>query len=472
MRISFIAAEFAPLAQSGGLGDAVSGLARELAARGHSLHCLLPGYRDLLQHPRCPALAPVQDVELALPERALGGRWLAGEFQPGVTLEVLELPELYDRPGLYGDREGLFVDLALRFVALCRAAALRVATLRPDLLVAHDWHAALCHGLLRVLEPGGGATGTVQVVHNNAYQGVFDKETMRRAGLPEQLLDSEDLEFHGEISMLKGGLTQADRIVAVSANYARELEGETFGMGLEGVYRGRRARLCGITNGIDVERFDPFRDPALPAPFGLASPDGKRQCRKALLEELDLDEPPAGRLCVAIGRFDWQKGWDILAEALDDLVERGATVALLGEGDGAIAASLHDASRRHPGRIRTTLGWREALARRLYGGGDCVLIPSRFEPCGLVQLLGQRYGTLPVAHRVGGLADTIRDGESGILFDEASAAALVEAVDRAAALFSDQGAEAVLRRLLSLDVSWAGPAARWEQLLEETGRGA
>ncbi len=469
MRVFFASAEFAPLAQSGGLGDAVAGLARALVARGHVVTLLLPAYRSTLAERALPALREAGPVSLAGPFGELRGRWLAGALAPRLELRLLELPAFFDRPSLYG-----FADDVPRFITFARAAAQRAHEERPDVLVAHDWHAALAVCALRTLFDRGltRGVGTVQVVHNNAYQGRAPANAMSWTGLPPELFAPDGLEFHGQLSLLKAGLISADRIVAVSPGYAREIQTPAFGEGLEGVYQLRRARLIGIANGLDVDRFDPGSDPALPERFHASSLAGKRICRDAMLAELGLEKPEPGRFLAAIGRLSAQKGWDVLVGALAGLVASGACVALLGDGERAIADALRAAAARFPGRVQAIVGWDEALARRLYAGADALLVPSRFEPCGLVQLTAQRYGALPIAHRVGGLADTIRDGENGILFAPLSAENLVAAAERGAQLVRARGHERLLRELLRLDVSWARPAALWEAALEEVAREA
>jgi len=482
VKLLFATAELAPLAQTGGLGDAVAGLARALAERGHTLTCCLPGYRSARASYAAeaasqgwPALEAGDAVALEIQGRTFAGRWWRGALAPGVAVELLDLPALYERAGLYG-----FADDALRFIAFARATAHRAEILQPDALVAHDWHAALALALLRTsLDRGPNRViAGVQVVHNNAYQGRFPASEMALTGLPVELFHPDGVEAWGELCLLKAGVAWAERIVAVSPTYAREIQTPELGGGLEGVYRARAHRLSGIANGIDVERFDPGRDPALPARFDAEKPEGKAACRRLALAELALEEPPPGRFLVAIGRLAAQKGWDVLADAADALVERGATLALLGDGDPLLAAQLAAAEARHPGRLVLRTGFDDALARRLYGAADAVLVPSRFEPCGLVQRIAQRYGALPVAHRVGGLADTIHDPGpeatrrapgrrrmTGILFAPLAPETLVDAVERVARLGARGELEGVQERLLRLDVSWRRPAADWEALL-------
>jgi starch synthase len=354
LRIGFVAAELSPFAQSGGLGEAVGGLARALAARGHEVVCTLPAYRGLLEHAQCPPLREAGGVALALPHGVLRGRWLAGMLAPRLGLRLLDLPELYARPGLYGEAGGPYVDNDLRFIALARAAAADTGTPRPDVMVAHDWHAALAVCLMRTLEAERwSSTGGVLTVHNNAHQGRFGAAAFPLTGLPAQHFGPDGLEFYGDLSLLKAGIVHADRIVAVSPSYARELLQPACGAGLEGVYRQRAASLTGIANGIDAQRYDPGADAALPAAFDARRPEARDACRAALLAELALDPPRPGLLLAAIGRLDVQKGWDVLADALDALVARGATLALLGDGDPALAERLRAACARHPRRAST-----------------------------------------------------------------------------------------------------------------------
>ena len=467
LRLVFASAELAPLVQTGCLGDAVAGLPGALAERGHELTCLLPAWRGAVRHASLPELHDAGAVRLALPGSERAGRWRAGRMG-GVRLELLELGELFDRESPYGG-----LDEGLRFVAFSRAAAARCVEHAPDVFVAHDWHTALAICALHTFWGAGPArpVGSVQVVHNNAHTGRYAPALYPATGLPGELFRPDGLEFHGDLCLLKGGLAWADRIVAVSPSYAAALETPEQGGGLEGLYRYRRHRLAGIANGIDTDRYDPACDTALAAPFSRRDLGGRERCREALRAELGLEATASGHLLAAVGRLVVQKGWDVLAEALAALVARGFAVALLGEGEASIAAALRAAARRWPGRVAFVAGWNDALARRLYAGADAVLVPSRSEPCGLVQLLAQRYGALPIAHRVGGLQDTIEDGETGVLFTPLSAEALVEAAERGTALLAE-GGPSLVRRLLALDVSWRRPAARWERLLAAVAREA
>jgi starch synthase len=468
VRLLFASAELAPLAQTGGLGEAVSGLARALAERGHTVRCALPAYRSALAHPECPPLEDGPDVALWTPNGIEHGRWRRGALGPGLDLLAFDAPALFDRTGIYGEGGYGYWDEGWRFTAFARAVAELCDREPPDVLVAHDWHAALAPALLRTRYASGPAraTGLVQVVHNNRFQGRYPRELLPWTSLPGDLFHPGGVEFYGDVSLLKAGLLFADRIVAVSPTYARDLTTWEGGDGLDGVYRMRGDRLTGIANGIDVERFDPATDRALPARYDAVRPQGKGRCRSALLAELELESPARGRLLAAIGRLNIQKGWDVVGAAVDGLVAAGASLVLLGDGEPWIAASLREAAERHPRRVHFRAGWDDALARRAYAGADCVLVPSRFEPCGLVQLIAQRYGSLPVARRTGGLADTIADGATGIHFDDVSADALIGGVERGAALAARRG---IARELMGIDVSWRKPAASYEEVFRRLG---
>lgn len=484
MRVMFIAAELAPLAQSGGLGDAVSGLARALGALGHVVTCVIPAYRSALAAPACPRLVDGGDVRIAGFGDELHGRFRVGALFPGVEVQLLDIPALFDRPGLYGDSDRDYGDNAQRFIALARAAAYRAEAEQPDVVVAHDWHAAIALAILRTsLDRGPNRKiGTVQVVHNNAHQGRVPPEALRYTGLPSELMHVDGLEAWGSLCLLKAGVMWADRIVAVSPTYAREVQTHEFGEGIEGAYRARAHRLTGIVNGIDDVRFDPSSDAALPARYSAHDPGGKAVCRASLLERCGLDPAPSGLVCAAIGRLVAQKGWDVIVRSIEPLLARGARLVLLGDGSPWIAEAILQQARQHPRQVFFRSAYDDALARQIYAGADVMLVPSRFEPCGLVQRIAQRYGTVPVAHATGGLVDTIHDPwltlapaphdavehwrtATGALFAPLSAENLVLGVERVRTLAEAGHLPAVQRRLLELDVSWASPAARWEQLL-------
>jgi starch synthase len=491
MKLLFVSSELAPLCQSGGLGDAVSGLARALGAAGHHVTVIVPGYRSALRSAACPRLVDRGPIRVGFRAEdntrfEVNGRVLHAPLFPGVDVALLDMPLLYDRPGLYGEHGGSYGDNGLRFIALARAAAYLADALTPDVVVAHDWHAALTIGALATSLARGRARGigTVQVIHNNAHQGRLPPSCLPLTGLAADLFHPDGVESWGELNSLKCGAVFADRIVAVSPQYAKEIQTPAFGEGLDGLYRSRARRLSGIVNGIDAVRYDPASDLTLPARFSARDPTGKEECRRQMLRELALESPGPGQFVVAVGRLAAQKGWDVLAGAVDALVARGVTLALLGDGDRELARTLTERARAHPGRVWFRAAFDEGLSRRLYAAGDAVIVPSRFEPCGLVQLIAQRYGTVPVAHATGGLVDTIRDPitaphhsaldvsdpwgtATGVLFSPLTAEELVEAVSRVVALGASGRLPEVQRRLMTIDVSWDGPAQSWAAVLTE-----
>jgi starch synthase len=452
---------------------------------------VMPAYRQALRAQGLPRLVDGGAVHLDFPGFQLNGRFLSGTLYPGVEVDLLDIPALYDRPSLYGEHGAEYDDNPLRFIALSRAAAYRAEAEQPDVLVAHDWHAALTCALLRTTLDRGAVRGigTVQVVHNNAHQGRVPAAHMALTGLPGDLFHPDGVEAWGTLCLLKGGVMWADRVVAVSPTYAREIQTRDFGEGLEGAYRARAQRLVGIVNGIDTQRFDPSTDATLPATFDEDHLEGKALCRSELLRELGLDAPAPGLLVAAIGRLATQKGWDIILAGVDELVAHGATCVFLGDGSPWIARGLADKARAHPTRVCFRAGFDDGLARRIYAGADAMLIPSRFEPCGLVQLISQRYGTIPIGHATGGLVDTIRDPWSqpvragtdafdpwkratGALFSPLTTEALLFAVDRVKKLGQGERYAEVQRRLLGSDVSWDGPAQSWLAVLEDVVREA
>jgi starch synthase len=463
VRVLAVASECFPLVKTGGLADVVGALPAALAAHGVAVTTLLPGYPAVLA-----ALAGGQEIG-AVPE----GRLLAGRAA-GLDLAALDAPALFDRPGNpYRAPGGAdWPDNALRFAALARAAALVATggTMLPrfDLLHAHDWQAGLAPAHL-AFAPGP-RVPSVLSVHNLAFQGQFGAEVFPQLGLPPEAFATEGVEYYGGVGFLKAGLYYADRITTVSPTYAREIATPEGGMGLDGLIRARGERVSGIVNGIDTEVWSPDTDAALARRYGLGTLPFRADNRAAIAAAFGL-EPGAGPLFAVVSRLTWQKGIDLLAEALPALIGAGGSLALLGTGDAALEGAFLAAAGAHPGRVGVRIGFDEALSHLLFGGADAVLVPSRFEPCGLTQLYGLRYGCVPVVSRVGGLADTVIDANAaaleagvatGIQFFPVTVAALSAAIARAAELFADREAWASMQRAgMRADLSWTRRAAAY-----------
>ena len=466
MKVLSVASECAPLVKTGGLADVVGALPVALAGQGVEMRVLLPGYDRVMR-------------QLGETREVLGFDHLFGAEARvlmceagGVPLFVLDAPHLYRRPGtIYLTEEGHdWPDNPERFAALCRAAAEiargRVEEWKPDILHAHDWQGGLAPYYLKA---EGTAVRSILTVHNIAFHGPAPADRLGRLGINPADYTPEGVEFWGRISALKGGLVYADKITTVSPTYARELTTEAFGMGLDGLIRHRADDLVGILNGIDETAWNPA---TAPAAIRYSTPRGKAKATRAVRAALGLP-PSNGPLAVVISRLTEQKGLDLILDGLPDFLDAGGQVALLGAGQRELEGAWRAVAEAHPGVV-VELGYDEALSHRLIAGGDAILVPSRFEPCGLTQLYGLRYGTIPVVARTGGLADTVIDANeaalrsgvaTGIVHDAGSGRAVAEALRRLVCLFADKANwQAMMRNAMRHPVGWETSAARYAEL--------
>jgi starch synthase len=404
-----------------------------------------------------------------------------------VPAYVLDAPQLYDRPGSpYGGPDGTdWPDNHRRFGLLGWAAA-RFADgaadggWRPDIVHAHDWHAGLAPAYLAAR--GGYRAASVFTVHNLAYQGLFPADRFAELALPPGFFAMDGVEFHGQLSFMKAGLFYADRLTTVSPTYATEIQQPEQGCGLEGMLASRRGALSGILNGVDYRIWDPVVDPLLTAPYGPADLAGKAVDKAALQQAVGLAPRPDALLFGVVSRLTAQKGLDLVLGALAEIVGAGGQLVLLGTGDAQLEEAFVAFAASHPTEVAVKIGYDEAFAHRIFGGADIILVPSRFEPCGLTQLYGLRYGTLPLVRRVGGLADTVVDADdaalaagtaTGFAFRDATAAALLEAAGRAFALHRRPAVWTRLQRqAMSRDFGWPAAAARYLELYRQLRPGA
>ncbi len=474
MRILFVASECAPLVKTGGLADVVGALPQALATLGHEVRVLLPAYRGLA--------GKLSDATPAASYKALfGGKAnvLAGKTA-GLDLLLLDAPHLFDRPGnpYLGPDGRDWPDNHLRYGALCRVAT-DIATKgadgwRPDLVHCHDWQAGLVPAYLRGAK--GPAIPSVISIHNVAFQGLFPAETLSALDIPAAMFTPEGLEYYGQVSMLKAGLVYADRLTTVSPTYARELMTPAFGMGMDGVLRGRAGDLSGILNGIDLDVWNPAADPHIAASYSARAISGKAKNKAALASAFEIAPCPDRPLFCVVSRMTAQKGLDLLLEALPALLER-ASLVLLGAGDTALEDAFMGARRRMPERLGVRIGYDEALSHLMQAGADAIVVPSRFEPCGLTQLYGLRYGTLPVVARTGGLADTVIDANdaamragvaTGFQFAPVTADALAQALATACDVFADAKAwRTMQRRAMAHPVGWDQSALAYDALYRD-----
>ncbi len=482
MKIAFASSEMVPYAKTGGLADVAGALPLELHARGEEVAAFLPWYRTVRAAGTAVRDTGVElDVDLGF--LSASGRVLEADPAPGPRVFFIDAPEFFDRDDLYQTRGRDHFDNAPRFAFFARAVieAVSKLELEPDVFHANDWQTALIPVYLKTLHAAGplGKAGTLLTIHNLAYQGVFPEAAFPVTGLPETLFDWTRLEFFGKVNYLKGGIVYAGALNTVSSTYAREILTPAFGAGLEDVLKTREKDLFGVVNGIDTSVWNPGTDPHLPARYAREDLAGKQACKRALCEEAGLDDADAP-LFAMISRLAHQKGVDLLAESVDALVSMGAPLVVLGTGDPLYHRMLEKAEKKHPGKVKAFLAFDNALAHRIEAGADVFLMPSRYEPCGLNQLISMRYGTIPVARRTGGLADTVVDagpdamasGEAtGFVFEKATGKAFVEACARAVEAFGMREAwSRLVRTGMAKDWSWKRAAGEYLDLYRRAGR--
>jgi starch synthase len=467
-----VVSEIFPLIKTGGLADVAGALPLALAAEDVHTISLLPGYPAVLKG--LVDAAPVHrfDHLFGGPATLLRGR------VAGLDLLAIDAPHLYARPGSpYAAPDGRdWPDNAQRFAALSDVAAQLgqglVPALAPDVLHAHDWQAGLAIAYLHYR--GGHRPGTVLTVHNLAFQGRYPAWLLDTLGLPPHAFSIEGVECYGEIGFLKAGLYFADRITTVSPSYAAEICTPAGGMALDGLLRRRAGRLYGILNGIDTDLWNPAADSLIVADFSADRLAPRAANRVSLQAWFGLEPAPDAPLFAVISRLTWQKGLDLLLPLLDVLLGLGGQLVVLGSGEPGLEAGFRAAAAAHPGRVGCMIGYDEALAHQIQAGADALLVPSRFEPCGLTQLCALRYGTLPVVARVGGLADTVIDANeaalaagtgTGLQFAPVTPEMLEAALHRTVGLWRQRDVwQGLQRNAMRTDVSWRRPAARYAAL--------
>ncbi len=471
IKVLAVASEVFPLVKTGGLADVVGALPKALLPHGVETRVLVPAYPPILA-----ALGPAEPIYRY--NDVFGGpaALIAGKVGD-LDLIALDAPHLFNRNGnpYLAPGGADWPDNWQRFAALSYVAGEfgsgLIGEFVPDIVHAHDWQSALVAAYLHVApEP---KAKTVLTIHNLAFQGVFPTPVFAELRLPPSLCALDGVEYYGAVGYLKAGLQFADAITTVSPSYAEEICTPAGGMGLDGLLRSRRAVLSGIVNGIDTDVWDPAVDKDLAAPFTAAKLARRADNKRAIEKRFGL-ETGDGILFSVISRLTWQKGMDLLADAIDALVASGARLAVLGSGDAVLEGALSAAALRHPGRVGFVAGYDEKLAHLLQGGADAILIPSRFEPCGLTQFHGLHYGCVPVVSRVGGLADTIIDANdaalaagvaTGLQFSLADAGGFAHAVTRAQHLFADPKAWSAMQKSgMKSDVSWSRSAARYADI--------
>ncbi len=479
LNIVFIASEAAPLAKSGGLADVTGALPCALQAQGHQLSIILPFYRRDIAASGVVTEALNKSIEI----------WIDGitRYAPlhraeinGISYILVEQDDFFDRDGLYGKGNDAYEDNLLRFVFFNRVALEAAARLHAhvDVIHCHDWQTGMIPLLLKTQYqhlPAIAQAKTVYTIHNLAYQGVFGNEWIHRLGLPDDYFHLDGYEFHGHINCMKAGIAAADALTTVSPTYAEEILTPAYGCQLEGFLRHHQQKLRGIVNGLDLLQYDPATDENIARSYTAGRMTGKKTCKQALQQECELAPSENTPLLVLVSRLAEQKGVDLILARLESWLAQGWQCVFLGSGDPWLENQLHAMAASHSQQMYFYCGFSNALAHRIYAGGDIFLMPSRFEPCGLGQLIAMRYGTLPVVRRTGGLADTVVDyhqdkrNSTGIAFDAASAEALDQAVQTAVRLYQQRHIWSRMRgRAMRRDSSWNASAASYADVY--TGR--
>jgi starch synthase len=479
MQVLSVASEIYPLIKTGGLADVAGALPTALAEHGISVRTLVPGYPSLLSRLAKTRALRRYDALFGVPANLLAAK------VGGLDLLVLDAPDFFAREGgPYGDLGGAdWPDNWRRFAALSRVgadvAADGIKGWRPSLVHAHDWQAAMTAAYMR-FGPAH-AVPKVVTIHNLAFQGRFGADMFAQLGLPPEAWGVDGVEYYGGIGYLKAGLVSADAITTVSPTYAEEIRSPANGMGLDGLINGRADRLHGILNGVDTEIWDPAADTLIARRYSARGLGARAANRRALEKRFGLDRDDAP-IFIIVSRLTWQKGMDLVAESVEQLVALGGKLVVLGSGDHPLEGAFLAAAERHRGRVGAHIGYDEPLSHLMQAGGDAILIPSRFEPCGLTQLYALRYGCVPVVARVGGLADTVIDANeaavgagaaTGVMFAPSDPMALRRAIARTISLHGDKPQwQAMQRSGMRADFSWSHSAARYAELFRSLAQDA
>jgi starch synthase len=467
MKILMVASEATPFAKTGGLADVLGALPAALQARGDQTAVVMPAYGQH-QYPNKPGIA-YRSLWIAI-----GPGYMVDIYQTterGVTFYFVDCPPLFDRDGIYGSAGADYADNYVRFAVLSMAAVGVARYLfRPQIIHLHDWQAALAAVYIRqhlADDPTFSGVKILFTIHNLGYQGIFGPEAVPSIALDGRLFNSEQLEFHGKLNLLKAGIAFSDAVSTVSKGYAREIQTPEYGFGLDGFLR-KHGPIYGIVNGVDYVEWDPEHDPHIARNFSADDLSGKPECKRALLGELGLpaDGGLSRPLIGIVSRFASQKGFDLFAEVAPRLLKQDLNVAVLGSGDPQYESMFHLLGQRYPGEVAVRIGYDNALSHRIEAGADMFLMPSRYEPCGLSQIYSLRYGTVPVVRATGGLDDTIEE-DTGFKFRDYAGEALLETLSSALRAYRDRNLwVAMMRRGMRKDFSWNTAAVEYRALYE------
>ncbi len=486
MKVAVVAAEMAPYAKAGGLADVIGALPAELQGCGALVSVVIPGYKCALAALRTENIGGEQRVMIG--ERLEHFSLRTGIGPAGVPVFLIMHDGYFGRDGIYGEHGQDYSDSIERFVFFSRAAALALGeVVKPDLVHAHDWHVAALPVLIRAdsaLRMQWDRTASLFTIHNLAFQGLTDARDFRLLNIDRSYLSVGCLEFFGRMNLMKGAIVMADGVSTVSPTYAREVSSDpSYGFGLEGVLREKGSRFVGILNGADYHEWNPATDQHIAQRYTPDQPAGKSVCARALRQRIGLPIDSKRALVGMVSRITAQKGFDLLVDALDELLALDIDLVILGNGEAEFVTRLQRAQQEKPDRIRISTAFDNDLAHQIQAGCDMFLMPSRFEPCGLTQMYALKYGTAPVVRATGGLADTITEFDSvsgsgnGFVFEAYQPAELIATMRRALQTFSDRPAwERLMANCFVADFSWSAAAARYmdfyRQLIDQRARHA
>ncbi|MFA5177926.1 MAG: glycogen synthase GlgA [Candidatus Omnitrophota bacterium] len=455
MKIVICASEVVPFAKTGGLADVAGALPLALEKEGQEVIVILPRYKA------------IDAAKFNL--KTSGDGILTGTLGQGIKVYFIENAGLFNREGLYGDKQGDHPDNLERFSFYCRRSLelLKEINFKPDIIHCHDWQSSLIPVFLKAVysqDPFYKKIRTVLTIHNIGYQGLFPREEFPKLGLDWSLFSMEGLEFYGKINVLKGGMLFADLINTVSPTYAKEIQTKEFGFGLEGVLNKRKDSVFGILNGLDYDIWDPQRDKFIAKSFSITDLAGKARDKEDLQALCKLPLKKGVPLIGIVSRLAEQKGFDILAEGIDAICKMDIQMVILGTGDLKYHQVLQEMVAKYPKVISLNLKFDDPLAHKIYAGSDIFLMPSRYEPCGLGQLISLRYGTIPLVFKTGGLADTV-NADNGFVFSNYSKIALVKTIRRALAAFQDKKQwDVLVQNALKCNFSWDASARKYLEL--------
>lgn len=478
MKIVFASSEVTPFAKTGGLADVSASLPAAMAGLGHQVIIVMPMYRPILEK---ASEWKMVDGVLRIPvgKKSIEAKVYFSELRPNLSVYFLRQDKLYDRSQLYGTPKGDYPDNGERFIFLSRGI-LHLSELlefQPDVLHCNDWQTALIPVCLKSVLQNKSIfhrTGSVFTIHNLAYQGLFPRETMAAAGLPDELFAVQGLEFYGQMNFMKGGILFADVITTVSEKYSLEIQTPEYGAGLDGVLRDRKEDVFGVLNGVDYTEWNPETDAHIAANFSIKNLSGKKACKSELLDIFGLKGTLETPLVGMVTRLAEQKGGDLVAEIADKLIELGFLLVVLGRGDKKFETLFSRLGKKYKGQVGVKIAFDNALAHKIEAGADMFLMPSRYEPCGLNQMYSLKYGTIPVVRATGGLDDTVQEFDpitkegNGFKFSDYFPRALLEECQKALDIHTNRAMwQRLMKNAMNEDFSWEKSALKYERVYRQ-----